>query len=82
MSEFLATLPGWLLPAGAGVLVLIVLMSAGMVRYIPNNSIAIVEKLWSFRGSVQGGFIALRGEAGYQPQVLRGVWVTMMAEPS
>ena len=72
MSEFLATLPGWLLPAGAGVLVLIVLMSAGMVRYIPNNSIAIVEKLWSFRGSVEGGFIALRGEAGYQPQVLRG----------
>jgi uncharacterized membrane protein YqiK len=31
-----------------------------------------VEKLWSARGSVESGLIALEGEAGYQPGVLRG----------
>lgn len=42
------------------------------VRYIPNRRVGIVEKRWSQRGSVTGGLIALRGEAGYQPGVLRG----------
>src|SRR5512141_560247 len=42
------------------------------VRYIPNNRAAVVERLWSFRGSLKTGFIALRGEAGFQAQVLRG----------
>ncbi len=32
----------------------------------------IVEKLWTTKGSVEGGFIALNGEAGYEPEVLRG----------
>ena len=45
---------------------------AGVVRYIPNNRIAIVEKLWSFKGSIESGLIALHGEAGFQPDVLRG----------
>src|ERR1700760_805701 len=45
---------------------------SGLVRYIGNNRIAIVEKLWSGRGSIRSGLIALRGEAGYQPDVLRG----------
>jgi uncharacterized membrane protein YqiK len=72
MNDLMSNVPGWLLPAGEGLVVLIVLSMAGVVRYIPNNSIAIVEKLWSFRGSVESGLIALGGEAGYQPQVLRG----------
>jgi uncharacterized membrane protein YqiK len=72
MSAFLSTLPGWLLPSGLVVLALIFVWVAGVVRYISNNSIAIVEKLWSFKGSVEGGLIALDDEAGYQPQVLRG----------
>lgn len=39
---------------------------------IPNDRIGILEKRWSGTGSVQSGFIALNGEAGYQPEVLRG----------
>ena len=43
------------------------------VRYIPNNSVGVVEKLWSGKGSVsQGRIIALTGEAGYQANLLRG----------
>jgi uncharacterized membrane protein YqiK len=42
------------------------------IRYIPNNKVGIVEKRWSRSGSVRSGLIALHGEAGYQPDVLRG----------
>jgi uncharacterized membrane protein YqiK len=41
------------------------------IRFIPNNRIGIVEKRFG-RKSVKSGFIALHGEAGYQPDVLRG----------
>jgi len=42
-------------------------------RYIPHNSVGVVEKLWSFKGSVpEGQIIALDGEAGFQAEVLRG----------
>jgi uncharacterized membrane protein YqiK len=46
--------------------------ASGMVRYIGNNRVAVVEKLWSRRGSIAGGLIALKEEAGFQPDVLRG----------
>jgi len=42
------------------------------IRYIPNKRIGIVEKRWSSRGSVSSGLIAMGGEAGFQPHVLRG----------
>lgn len=42
------------------------------MRYIPNDRIGIVEKRWSARGSIKSGIIALKGEAGFQPNVLRG----------
>ncbi len=43
------------------------------VRYIPNDYVGIVEKLWSSSGSVgEGQIIALAGEAGYQAALLRG----------
>jgi uncharacterized membrane protein YqiK len=45
---------------------------AGVVRYIPNGRIGVVEKLWSASGSVQSGLLALHQEAGYQPDLLRG----------
>lgn len=45
---------------------------SGMARYIPNDRIGVVEKLWSSSGSVQAGLLALNGEAGFQPEVLRG----------
>jgi len=43
------------------------------VRCLSNDHVGIVEKLWSLQGSVpQGNILALRGEAGYQADVLRG----------
>ena len=45
-----------------------------MVWYIPNTKIAVVEKIFSFKGSLKSGLIALNGEAGFQPQFLRGGW--------
>ena len=42
-------------------------------RYISNNSVGVVEKLWSSSGSVpEGGIIALKNEAGFQSELLRG----------
>ena len=59
--------------AVAVALVLLVLFTfTRMVRYVGNNRVAIVEKLWSRNGSITGGLIALHREAGFQPDVLRG----------
>src|SRR5919198_6708544 len=52
-----------------GILALIILSG---IRVIPNTRIGIVEKRFSGKGSVKSGFIALNGEAGFQPKVLRG----------
>ena len=52
-----------------GFLILIILSG---FRFIPNTRIGIVEKRFSGRGSLKTGFIALHGEAGFQPHVLRG----------
>src|SRR5262249_28800319 len=46
-------------------------------RYIPNDRVGIVEKLWGPSGSVTHGIIALNGEAGFQPALLRGGWHIM-----
>ncbi|QDU28031.1 SPFH domain / Band 7 family protein [Anatilimnocola aggregata] len=43
------------------------------LRFIPNNCVGVVEKLWSASGSVpEGGIMALEGEAGYHADLLRG----------
>lgn len=76
---------GLLLGAGAtewlgyGGLVLTILFGIAIVvawltiRCIPNDSVGIVEKLWSAKGGVKdGAIIALNGEAGYQADILRG----------
>lgn len=43
------------------------------VRFIPNNKVGVVEKLWSFQGSVpEGRIMAQFGEAGFQIRLLRG----------
>jgi uncharacterized membrane protein YqiK len=63
---------GILMLAGAilaGILILVLLSG---IRLIPNNRIGIVEKRFGPKGSLKTGLIALNGEAGYQPQVLRG----------
>ena len=58
--------------AATVLLVFTLFMASRCVRYVGNNRVAIVEKLWSRNGSIAGGLIALGGEAGYQPDVLRG----------
>src|SRR6201995_212501 len=58
--------------AVAAAVIFILLRASNIFRYIPNNQVGIVEKLWTTKGSVAGGFIALHGEAGYEPEVLRG----------
>jgi len=63
----------WLAWYVGEVLLLIALIGWLTTRYIPNNRVGIVEKLWSSRGSLaEGAVIALHGEAGYQADVLRG----------
>ncbi|NVL78590.1 flotillin family protein, partial [Escherichia coli] len=36
------------------------------------DRVGVIEKRWSLQGSVKSGLIALNGEAGYQPNLLRG----------
>ena len=63
--------------APAAVVLLFFFLLLG-VRVIPNDRVGVIEKRWSGRGSVKAGFIALAGEAGFQPTVLRGGvhWLT------
>src|ERR1700733_7937407 len=58
--------------AAVVVALLVLIRVANIFRYIPNNQVGIVEKLWSPKGSTRSGFIALNGEAGFEPEVLRG----------
>ena len=63
---------GILLIGGVVILGLVLLVFLSGIRVIPNTRIGIVEKRFSPKGSVKTGFIALSGEAGFQPHVLRG----------
>ncbi|ACC76313.1 SPFH domain-containing protein [Paraburkholderia caribensis] len=57
----------------AGLLAIALLVwVAGVIRYIPNDRVGVVEKLWSLCGSVKMGLLALQGEAGFQPDLRRG----------
>lgn len=42
------------------------------LRVIKSNEVAVVEKWWSIHGSLKNSIIALNGEAGYSPDLLRG----------
>ncbi len=42
------------------------------LRVIESNEVAVVEKWWSVHGSLKDSIIALNGEAGYSPDLLRG----------
>ncbi len=59
---------GFLVTLGA----VVGLYLVGGIRYIPNSKVGIVEKRISRKGSIESGLIALGGEAGFQPEVLRG----------
>src|SRR6266404_6023965 len=58
--------------AGVVFAILILLRIANIFRYISNNQVGIVEKMWAVKGSIKSGFIALHGEAGFEPEILRG----------
>jgi len=60
----------WLIAFLVGVIVVTEVLG---MRYISNNRVGIIEKLWSPKGSVpEGRIMALNGEAGLQADVLRG----------
>lgn len=42
------------------------------LRVISSDEVAVVEKWWSLKGSLKDSIIALNGEAGYSPNLLRG----------
>ncbi|HSL94306.1 MAG TPA: SPFH domain-containing protein [Thermoleophilia bacterium] len=42
------------------------------IRIIRPDRVGLVEKKWSSKGSLDKAILALNGEAGYQPDVLRG----------
>ena len=58
--------------AVAVVVALVFIRISNIFRYIPNNQVGIVEKMWAAKGSIKSGFIALHGEAGFRPEILRG----------
>src|SRR5512145_1215203 len=62
----------YLIIAGLILVGIVFLVFLSGVRFIPNTRIGIVEKRFSGRGSIKSGCIALNGEAGFQPKVLRG----------
>ncbi|MBY0404850.1 MAG: flotillin family protein [Cyanobacteria bacterium] len=53
--------------------IIVLALMTGMIRYIPNNRIGMVEKLFGTK-ALEHGLIALDGETGFQPEVLRGGW--------
>ena len=67
-----ASLFNILIGVAVALVVLALVAAARVVRYIPNDRIGVVEKLWSRSGSVRLGLLALHGEAGFQPAVCRG----------
>ncbi len=71
LSPAFWTNPLTIIVVAIGGMFLIAQMSG--LRYISNDAIGVVEKLWSATGSVsEGQIIALDGKAGYQADLLRG----------
>jgi uncharacterized membrane protein YqiK len=61
-----------LMTLAVAVIVLVALtFVSNAIVYIPNDRVGIVERLWG-ASSLTHGLIALNGEVGFQPQVLRG----------
>ncbi len=63
----------WLLITAGGIFALYLLIFVILgLRVISSDQVAVVEKWWSFKGSLKDSIIALNGEAGYSPYLLRG----------
>lgn len=58
----------------AGIIVFLYLLIFQILglRVINSNEVAVIEKWWSLKGSLKDSIIALNGEAGYSPDLLRG----------
>ncbi len=57
----------------AGIVILYILIFKVLgLRVIGSNEVGVIEKWWSFKGSLENSIIALNGEAGYSPDLLRG----------
>lgn len=52
--------------------VVVVALAYSSIVYVPNNRVGVLERLWSFKGSVDAGLMALDGQAGFVPDLLRG----------
>jgi uncharacterized membrane protein YqiK len=57
---------------GAIVLIYLIIFKILGLRVIDSDQVAVVEKWWSMKGSLKDSIIALNGEAGYSPDLLRG----------
>jgi len=62
----------WAFLACVALVALYLVYASRVIVFISNDSMGIIEKIWSLRGSVREGFISLDGSAGFQPAVLRG----------
>ena len=66
----------FLIYAGCGIggliLLYIIIFKILGLRVISSNEVAVIEKWWSVHGSLKDSIIALKGEAGYSPDLLRG----------
>jgi len=58
--------------AGAIFLLYMLIFVIFGLRVIASDEVAVIEKWWSFKGSLKDSIIALNGEAGYSPYLLRG----------
>lgn len=58
--------------AGSLIALYIIIFKLLGLRVIGSNEVGVIEKWWSFKGSLKNSIIALNGEAGYSPDLLRG----------
>ena len=70
--DYEAMLPIFLWVLGGLVVAYLIIFVILGLRIIASNEVAVVEKWWSLKGSLKDSIIALNGEAGYEPNVLRG----------
>jgi uncharacterized membrane protein YqiK len=57
---------------GAVILIYLIIFKILGLRVIDSDEVAVIEKWWSMKGSLKDSIIALNGEAGYSPDLLRG----------
>lgn len=57
---------------GGIILLYLLIFKVFGLRVIDSDEVAVVEKWWSMKGSLKDSIIALHGEAGYSPDLLRG----------